>query len=182
MDVWASNNQSMAERRNKPGFWISNPAFLALKISSVRKSCVSHGLEPARGMISFSSPGSGGSRFHRLNSDEAVGLPWALFLSTEWFHVLILSFLPVWFPWKCRPLEKAKPRTSCTGSVCYFWSQLSSERIPKCQCEQVLARAGRNVEWRDNNRLSYYRRNVTSRGVTRYLLCYKKCKIDLCKH
>lgn len=77
--------------------------------------------------------------FHRLNSDEALGLHSALFLRAERFHALILSFPPAWFPWKCRPLGNAKPCTSCTGGVCYFWSQLSSECIPKCQREQVLA-------------------------------------------
>lgn len=77
--------------------------------------------------------------FRRLNPDEALGLHSALFLSAEPLHALILSFPPARLPWKCRPLGNAKLCTSCTGSACYFWSQLSSECIPKCQREQVLA-------------------------------------------
>lgn len=120
--------------------------------------------------------------FHRLNSDEALGLHSALFLSAERFHALILSFPPAWFPWKCRPLGNAKPCTSCTGSVCYFWSQLSSECIPKCQREQVLVGASGDADGRFNTQLSYCGKNFTSSMVTGHPSLYKKCKIYLGKH
>lgn len=79
--------------------------------------------------------------FHRLNSDEAVGLHSALFLSAERFHALILSFLPVWFPWKCRPLGKSKALQLMHRQHMLFLESAEQESIPKCQCEQVLTGA-----------------------------------------
>lgn len=95
---------------NNPGSRISNPAFLAFKTSPVRM--FSYGLKPVGSKFSLGSPESPvvlGS--HKLNSDEALGLCSALFLSTEWFHALILSFVCL-VSMEMQALETAKPCTT----------------------------------------------------------------------
>lgn len=115
--------------------------------------------------------------FHRLNSDEAVGLHQALFLRTKWFHALILSFLPVWFPWKCRPFRKSKALHHMHRHCVLFLE--STEHIPTWWCEQVLGGA---AEGRYNIQLPSDRKNFMSTGVTGYLFLCKKYEIYFGKY
>lgn len=82
-----------------------------------------------------------GAAFFRQDSCEALSLHSAFVSkSSKILYTYPFSlFFPVWFPWKCRLLRKRKPGcTLHTGSMYYFWSQLSCEHVPKCQHEQVL--------------------------------------------
>lgn len=91
------------------------------------QNCVSLGEKPASGMSSSSSEWvTVAAVLHRLNSDEAVGLHSALFLKAQKFHALILSFLPVWFPWKCRPLGKSKAMHSMQRHCVLFLESTES--------------------------------------------------------
>lgn len=93
-------------------------------------------LQQSRGTVVLS--------FHRLNADEADGLPSALFLSAERFHALTLSFLPVWFPWQCRPLGKKQslaPHAQAAGVIFGVnWAVNASRNVSMNRPQQGRAR------------------------------------------
>lgn len=73
----------MAEGTNNPGSRISNPAFLAFKTSPVRRNVFSWAEASGEQVFLRQPRVTVGPGSHKLNSDEALGLCSALFLSTE---------------------------------------------------------------------------------------------------
>lgn len=156
MEKWTSGYQRVAEGRNNLGSRISNPAFLAFKTSPVRRRDVFSWAEASGEQVFLRQPRvTVGPGSHRLNSDEVFGLRSALFLSSEWFHALILPFLSVWFPWKCRPLGNGKALHHEHRHHVLFWDSKAKLTQPTCRCEPVLVGAGRGAEGRCDIPLSY---------------------------
>lgn len=138
MPTWISDHERLTEK----GSWVFNFAFLPFKIQVLYGKSVSPELRSVGRVPALNSLGPGQVLLSsgRIPVRHLVCIQ-LLFPKPPKFYTLILSlfFFPVWFPWKCRLLRKRKPGcTLHTGSMYYFWSQLSCEHVPKCQHEQVL--------------------------------------------
>lgn len=138
MPTWISDHERLTEK----GSWVFNFAFLPFKIQVLYGKSVSPELRSVGRVPALNSLGPGQVLLSsgRIPVRHLVCIQ-LLFPKPLKFYTLILSlfFFPVWFPWKCRLLRKRKPGcTLHTGSMYYFWSQLSCEHVPKCQHEQVL--------------------------------------------